>query len=398
MWDLRATFESGDFEALIRYLRKGLGEDRRLFTDPFVKQWLGLRWRDLFLKAAMQDEAAVAETYRLPGPLRSLPITSRRDEDTRTALAKRFLKDSQDLTLDLPEAQYDQIEHTAMVLVPGMLTGLLHPGAHAFACADELQAERGWRYYRCDAHALRGCDANGDDIVRTLDEGRVFDLSSQEAITVYPPEKVFLVGYSKGAADILHFLVNHPQYAGRVQAVYTWAGAVGGSYTADSMHEQINGLDLSGTLSAISPSAVSADGLRRLDEYDAVGAFHDLGTQFRTQYLAAHGDHFDSLGIPFLSVTGATTALEVPNFAFADTMRTSELDPDNDMQLTQQQATLDIEMATRVAMLNAHHWDIAYEAFPAHMRAASPNLEHPFPKKAALIASWELLAELGVID
>ena len=35
---------------------------------------------------------------------------------------------------------------------------------------------------------------------------------------------------------------------------------------------------------------------------------------------------------------------------------------------------------------------------PAQMRAASPNLDHPFPKKAALIANWELLAELGVID
>jgi hypothetical protein len=49
-------------------------------------------------------------------------------------------------------------------------------------------------------------------------------------------------------------------------------------------------------------------------------------------------------------------------------------------------------------MAHAHHWDIAYDAFPPAMRAMSPNLEHRWPRYAALIANWELLAELGLID
>jgi len=84
---------------------------------------------------------------------------------------------------------------------------------------------------------------------------------------------------------------------------------------------------------------------------------------------------------------------------FADTVRMTRYDANNDMQLTQAQAqaTMGISMATRVAMLHGHHWDIAYAPFPKRMRAVSPNLDHPFPKKAALIASWEPLAELGLI-
>jgi hypothetical protein len=408
MSSLQDLYTDGHYEQFISALRDQIAQDRRTFADPFVKQWLGLRWRDLFLKAAAQDEGALAEIAKYPGPLGKLPLT-RTHDDVRKALANRFLKDLSgvDLTIELPEAQYDEIRNSALVLVPGMLTGLLHPGAHAFPTeADELQAERGWRYLRCDAHTLRGSDANGADIVETMDEGLVYDMASRERINVDPPEKVWMLGYSKGGPDIIHFLVNYPDYVDRVQAVYTWAGAMGGSFTADNIYAQIKDMDfktstdkMSSVLSMINPSMVSAAGLRRMDEYDVVGAFHDLQTSASEEYLVEHAEYLNSLGIPYFNVTGATTPLEVPNFQFADTVSVSRYDANNDMQLTQKQATMSsIDMATHVAMLHGHHWDIAYAPFPAHMRAASPNLDHPFPKKAALIANWELLAELGVID
>ena len=408
MPEIQSLFDAGDYDTLIATLRTQVTDDPRTLTDPTVKKWLGLRWRDLFLKAAMTDEAALAELRKLPGPLRHLPVKGKADPDLRKAMANRFLKDltTLDWTVDLPDAQYDEIRNSALLLVPGMLTGLLHPGAHAFPTeADELQAERGWRYYRCDAHTLRGCDANGADIIETLDEGLVYDMASRERINVDPPTKVWMLGYSKGGPDIIHFLVNHPEYVDRVQAVFSWAGAMGGSYTADTIYSQIKDMDvksstdkLSSVLSMVNPSVVSAAGLRRMDEYDVIGAFHDLQTTTSEQYIADHAAYLDELGIPFFSVAGATTPMEVPNFQFADTVRMTKYDANNDMQLTQKQASLPIAMSTRVAMLHGHHWDIAYAPFPAQMRAASPNLDHPFPKKAALIANWELLAEIGVID
>jgi hypothetical protein len=54
-------------------------------------------------------------------------------------------------------------------------------------------------------------------------------------------------------------------------------------------------------------------------------------------------------------------------------------------------------MATHIAMLHGHHWDIAYPPFPRGIRLTSPNLDHRFPRKAALVAVWLLLAELGLI-
>ncbi len=64
--DLQMMFENGQYEALIPALRERMSEDPATLTDPFVKQWVGIRWRDLFLKAAMTDEHAIAETKKLP--------------------------------------------------------------------------------------------------------------------------------------------------------------------------------------------------------------------------------------------------------------------------------------------------------------------------------------------
>jgi hypothetical protein len=49
-----------------------------------------------------------------------------------------------------------------------------------------------------------------------------------------PEGRLVLIGHSKGAVDILHFLVNHPRAAARVAAVVSVAGAVNGSPLADA--------------------------------------------------------------------------------------------------------------------------------------------------------------------
>jgi hypothetical protein len=68
------------------------------------------------------------------------------------------------------------------------------------------------------------------------------------------------------------------------------------------------------------------------------------------------------------------------------------------MQLTQRQAELDVPMATALAGLRGHHWDLAYGSFPARQRLGSPNLDHLFPRQAALVATLRFLTELGLLD
>lgn len=95
--------------------------------------------------------------------------------------------------------------------------------------------------------------------------------------------------------------------------------------------------------------------MRRFDEYDVKGAMNDLRTTVREAFNAEHAEYLDSLGIPFLALTGATTPLEVPSIQFMDAVRLSAYDANNDMQLTQKQAILPIGMNAHVAMAHAHH-------------------------------------------
>lgn len=397
----------GDYHAVIDGVRELVAADRTAITDPWLKGWIGRRWRDLFLQEAVKDPQAVDYASK-PALLAALPLPSAlKKSNPRQAIAERFLKDApaSEWQTEMPAAQYDSIQNATLILCGGLLTGLLHPDAHAFPLeAERLYRERGWRTLRADVHPMRSCAANEDDIEAAF-RGEGLDAAMRPVTDPEPPGDVFMLGYSKGTPDILSFLVNRPQYADRIKGVFTWAGAAGGSYTADGIHSQIKDLPiedsyeyLSMLLSVISPAMLNRVGVRRLDEYDVKGALNDLRTDVREAFNRRHAAYLDGLGIPIFGLTGATTPLEVPNFQFMDAVRLSTHDANNDMQLTQRQALLPIGMNTHIAMAHAHHWDVAYSAFPLAMRAITPNLEHPWPRYAALVASWELLAELGLID
>lgn len=405
--DLARREDAGDYPGVIAGVRELIAADPGAVKDPWIKGWIGRRWRDLFLQEAVKDSGTV-EFASKPALLAPVPLPSMlKKSNPRQAVAERFLKDcpASEWQAELPAAQYDSIANTTLMLCGGLLTGLLFPGAHAFPEeAERLHRDRGWRTIRADVHPMRSCAANEADIVAAF-RGEGLDAAMQPITEPEPPGKVFLLGYSKGSPDILSFLVNHPEYHDRIAGVFTWGGAIGGSYTADGVYSQIKDLPTEGSyeyvsklLGVISPGMLNQVGVRRLDEYDVKGAMNDLRTEVREAFNRRHAEYLDSLGIPIFALTGATAPLEVPNIQFMDAVRLSSYDANNDMQLTQKQAVLPIGMSTHVAMAHAHHWDIAYAAFPLAMRAMSPNLENRWPRYAALVASWELLAELGLID
>ena len=405
--DLAKHEDAGDYLSVIEGVRELVTLNAASIKDPWIKGWIGRRWRDLFLQGAVKDKNAV-EYASKPGLLAPVPLPGfLKKSNPRQAIAERFLKDcpNSEWQAELPPAQHDPIKNTTLMLCGGLLTGLLHAEAHAFPVeADLLYQERGWRTIRADVHPMRSCQANEADIEAAF-HGEGLDVLMRPIEHPEPPKDVFLLGYSKGSPDILSFLVNHPEYHDRIKGVFTWAGAVGGSYTADGIYSQIKDLPTEGSyeyvsklLSVISPAMFNQVGLRRLDEYDVKGALNDLRPEVREAFNREHAEYLDSLGIPIFALTGATAPLEVPNIQFMDAVRLSSSDANNDMQLTQKQAILPIGMNTHIAMAHAHHWDVAYAAFPLAMRAMSPNLEHRWPRYAALVANWELLAELGLID
>lgn len=104
---------------------------------------------------------------------------------------------------------------------------------------------------------------------------------------------------------MLTFLVDNPEYADRVKGVFTWAGAMSGSYSADAIYQQIKDMDtqtisdqLDRFLQMLSPGLVEKSGLRRVDEYDIKQAFYDLQTTVREDFNRENSDFLSELGCP----------------------------------------------------------------------------------------------------
>jgi pimeloyl-ACP methyl ester carboxylesterase len=82
--------------------------------------------------------------------------------------------------------------------------------------------KRGYRIDFIPVSGRSGADYNAAQIAEVV-----------EKIPASDAGRIVLIGHSKGAVDILHFLVNHPQAARRASAVVSVAGAVNGSPLAE---------------------------------------------------------------------------------------------------------------------------------------------------------------------
>lgn len=396
--------QEADYEGLIKAMREFIAEDKVAFTHPVVKRWCALRWRNLFISEAVNDKVALkkADKTKLIGAKDKRPLKQK--------IAERFLRgdEMREWSLELPEYQKPKAAlKTTLVFSPGLINGMLP--VRAFQSAfPELEEELGIRVLRSDNHPMRGCRENVSDLVAAVDQGAGLAANTQkiDAADQVAPKDIILIGYSKGAPDIYALLVARPDLKDRIRCIYNWGGAIGGSYLADDIYNSIKDMSLPKVeqamrtfLTLVSPAIDLKDGvLRRFDEYNIKEAIRDLTTHARNDFLAENLEKINDMGIPVFNITGSTTAMEVPYFQMQGVMEINRYDSNNDMQLTQAQAKLKMPMATDLAMLRAHHWDMSYDAFPKLMRFGSPNLDHPFPKLAAAKAMVMLGVELGLID
>jgi hypothetical protein len=395
---------NGEYTQLISQVKSLLKDDRANFSHPFIKRWCGIRWRNIFLTEAAYDKVALKKADKSK-------LLGRKDKRTdRQKLAEQFLRGDEikEWKLELPQVTHTaSIRNTTLVFSPGLLNGMLP--VRAFQSAfPKIEEELGIRIIRADNHPMRGCKSNIDDLISAIDDGAGL---SSDAKTIpeskrQAPKDIFLIGYSKGAPDIYELLAKRPDLKDRIRCIYNWGGAIGGSYLADDIYNSIKNLDiprvekaLATFLSLISPAINTKSGtLRRIGEYNVKEAVYDLTTHARESFLNNNEEFLESLDIPIFNITGSTTALEVPYFQMQGVMELNKYDAHNDMQLTQSQAKLKTSMSADIAVLNAHHWDMSYDAFPKLMRFGSPNLDHPFPKEAAMKAMIKLALELGLID
>ncbi|MEN6451488.1 MAG: hypothetical protein ABFC96_13430 [Thermoguttaceae bacterium] len=366
---------------MIETVRERIHSDRRALVDPAIKQWCGQRWRDLFLREAENDERAVRTATGLLGADKR-PIRQR--------LAERFLaRDVEDWRLELPQP-IDPTIDTALMFCPGFV----HRAIPVVGLEDLESVAEGFgsTVVRADAHPARGCAANMTDLLAALDSADDAD--------------VVMFGYSKGSPDALTLLAHRPDVAGRVRAMVCWAGAVGGSPTAEDVYELIKDIEIGAVvgnelvltaLKAMLPIAQLEGMIERPDEWDLRGAIRDLSTTERGRFLAEHGALIDALNIPIFNVVGVARPLEVPYFQMQGSIDIGRRVGPNDMQVAVDHAQVTSPMGTTLAVCRAHHWDLALGPFPLTHRLGSPNLDNPFPRRAAITATVLLLAELGIV-
>ena len=102
--------------------------------------------------------------------------------------------------------------------------------------------------------------------------------------------------------------------------------------------------------------------------------------------------------MPFLSVAGAVRARDVPYFQAPAVLQIARRERLNDMQVTESPTRVPVASSAHLGTVRAHHWDMAYDAFPQQLTLRSRRLAHPLPRTAMLGATLALLAEVGLID
>lgn len=122
------------------------------------------------------------------------------------------------LPSDTPQPLPNQSTRYRVMVVPGLLNECFANIALPFEDAIKSLNDRGFKIEQLVVSGRSSSDSNAVYIAETIGN-----------LNLDEDEKLVLVGHSKGAVDILHFLVNYPQVSRRVAAVVSVAGAINGS-------------------------------------------------------------------------------------------------------------------------------------------------------------------------
>lgn len=406
---IELAIAQGAYDEVITRVRDYLATDRvAAMADPVVAGWIAQRYRNIFIDEATASPDALAHAGR------KFPMSFLDRRDDRERVAERFFRhiDPVEIHREMPRASPDGFADTTLLFAPGLITGYMP--TLAFQTVFPQMVERfGVKILSSDSHPVRSSEANVADLANAMENG-IGNAPDPEGTLLTaadhpnPPGDVVLMGYSKGAPDISTFLVSRPDLVPRVRAVVSWAGAHGGSPLANDMYNEVKDVpnseladNLVEHLAGLArrffpfPDVTRLD--RRLDEYDVKGALYSLTTMRREEFNAEHTATLEGYGIPTIYFTGSTSAREVAYFNRSGEKELHKLDPYNDMQLTQLEATPPTAAAVHPAMFHANHWDLSYDTWPWYKTMGSLELREPFTRYAAMSSILLLCNELGLM-
>lgn len=228
--------------------------------------------------------------------------------------------------IDLP----DHDPSLVVLTVPGAFSECVGDIGKPYQRAAERLRHMGYRISNIEVSGLSSCQTNAEIIAGVVAQQ---DLDRSQ--------RLVLLGYSKGTTDILHFLVNFPELADRVDAVLSVSGAVNGTPLADRYHTaKYDNWITKRSLGKCKPGDGGVlDSLSRIGQFQWL-ATHPLPTRIRYYSLASFARNED---MQFLQAR--TNKL------------LSKIDPLNDGQILMVDQI--IPGSALLGYVNADHWTVA---------------------------------------
>ena len=189
------------------------------------------------------------------------------------------------------------------------------------------------------------------------------------------PPRLVLVGYSKGAPDILEAVVRYPEIHGRVAAILSAAGAVGGSALANDAEQ------------------AQADLLRhwpgaKCDEGDG-GGVKSLRPDVRMAWMAQNPL---PPGLGYYSLVTLPTPDRISRVIEKSYRKLGEIDWRNDSQVIYSDQI--IPGSTLLGFLNCDHWAIAVPVSRSHPVISRSLVDkNDYPREALLEAVLRFIEE-----
>lgn len=241
-------------------------------------------------------------------------------------------------------------------LVSGAFGDCLGDEARPFNSAARALSAAGHRIATIVVSGRSGSGRNAQQIAERLEQA--------------PPDEagpVVMIGYSKGANDILEFLVRYPELAARVASVVSVAGAIGGSPLAAS----------AGGFYDVLLSWIPSDRCPAGDR-DVIDS---LRQQERRDWLAQNALP-DS--VRYYSVAAFTTRPRVADGLLPSWKLLLPYERRNDGQLLAGDAL--IPGSTLLGYIDADHWSAAIDVESVHPVLGARPDPTPFPRAALLEA------------
>jgi hypothetical protein len=254
-------------------------------------------------------------------------------------------------------------ERLRIFVVSGAFSDCRNPATVPFEEAIAQLTSQGTRIAPIMVSGRSGTAHNAQQIAESL-----------RSASLAPDDRVVLVGYSKGAVDILEFLASFPQEARPVVAVVSVAGAVQGSPLADDSDWWYRTFFAHGFAGTCDPG----DGQ----------VLHSLRPATRRAWLEAHAlpEH-----VAYFSLAAFTTEEHLSQGLKPAWRRLAQYDVRNDGQVVASDAI--IPGATLLGYVNADHWDAAIsleKQMPALSRRDSARA---LPRSELLLAALLYVSE-----